>query len=108
MRFFEIALAIANTQNGLLLIEAPDAGVHYTAHATLWAMILDGAIESGIQVIATTHSTDSIYALGEAAGTRDDHAAAYLRLEKRNDETRAVEYTMPSIRVADEQNIAVA
>ena len=108
MRFFEVALALANTRNGLLLIEGPDAGVHYTAQTTLWAMILERAARSNVQVLATTHSTDSIYALAEAAGTRDDNAAAYLRLERRDDKVAAVEYTMTAIRVADRQHIAVA
>ena len=109
VRFFEIAIALANTRDGLLLIETPDAGVHYTAQDTLWAMILERATQNNVQVLATTHSTDSIYALAEATRTRhDDAAAAYLRLERRNDEVRAVEYAMEAIRVADKQNIAVA
>ena len=109
VRFFEIALALANTRDGLLLIETPDAGVHCTAQNTLWAMILERATRNNVQVLATTHSTDSIYALAEATRTRhDDAAAAYLRLERRDDEVRAVEYTMEAIRVADKQNIAVA
>ena len=107
VRFFEIALALANTRDGLLLIEEPEGGVHYTSQTTLWKVILEGATRNGVQVLATTHSTDSIYALSQAAGTVNDDAAAYLRLEERDGELRAVEYTMAAIRVADEHNIAV-
>ena len=81
---------------------------HYTAQTALWAVILESAARNSIQVLATTHSTNSIYALAQAAGTRDDNAAAYLRLERRDDKVAAVEYTMAEIRVADRQHIAVA
>ena len=108
IRFFEISLALENTRDGLLLIETPDVGVHYTGLAALWAMILEGTTRNNVQVIATTHNTDSIYALGEATRKLDNDAAAYLRLEQRNDNVRAVEYTMAEIRIANEQKIAVA
>ena len=106
MQFFMIALALANTRDGLLLIEAPDAGIHYLALATLWPMILNGANRNNVQVIATTYSTDSIYGL--AVGSREhDDDAAYVRLDRRGDEVHAVEYVMETLRVAEAQNIAI-
>lgn len=66
-RFFGIALAMTNCQNGFLLIDEFENGLHYTAQEKLWNFIVRAARELNVQVFATTHSEDCVRAFARAA-----------------------------------------
>ena len=103
----DVGLAMANTRNGLVIIENIDRSLHRSAHADLWRMVLEEAKAWTIQVIASTYSPDSIYALSRAAEPIGDEWATYIRLEDGPEGPRAVRYEMEEIRTAADQGIHV-
>ena len=79
-RFFGIALAMTNCQNGFLLIDEFENGLHYTAQEKLWRFIVRAAKELNVQVFATTHSNDCLEAFSKAANEATDVEGVVSRL----------------------------
>ena len=66
-RLLGIALALANCQNGILLIDEIENGIHYSVLPKLWDMIFTAAQEGNIQVVAATHSWDCVASFARSA-----------------------------------------
>ena len=66
-RLFGIALSLVNAKDGLLLIDEFENGMHHTVQVDVWRAIFRLARELDIQVVATSHSWDSIEAFQKAA-----------------------------------------
>lgn len=64
---FHIILALVNAKDGILLIDEFENGLHYEIQPKLWSLIFQLAEQLNVQVFATTHSRDTIYALKQAA-----------------------------------------
>jgi len=62
-----IGSALANSGNGVLLIDEIENGLHYSVQSELWRMIFETAQELDVQVFATTHSFDCIQAFQQVA-----------------------------------------
>ena len=59
-RILTIILAMVNCENGYLLIDEFENGLHYSVQEKLWEIIFYLAKRLNIQVFATTHSNDTI------------------------------------------------
>jgi AAA15 family ATPase/GTPase len=57
-RLLTIALAMVSTQNGILLIDEIDSGLHFSTLLKMWELVFKTAEKLNIQVFATTHSSD--------------------------------------------------
>ena len=108
VRMFSIALAIVSCrEDGILLIDEAENGIHYSLHSAFWNLILRSAEKRNIQVIATTHSKDCINGFAAAALACPDVAANLVRIGLRNGQLRAVGYSKDELETAAEQNIEV-
>lgn len=58
-------LTIYEHKNSVILIDEIENGLHWKTQAILWKIILTAAKENNVQIIATTHSRDTIKALSE-------------------------------------------
>jgi len=85
-RILEITLALVNAQNGILLIDEVDSGLHYKVQPDLWRLIFGIARRLNIQVFATTHSWDCIEAFQKALqqDPQGDGMLISLRTKKRS------------------------
>jgi len=104
----KIALALANAENTLLLIDEVDSGLHYSVQEQLWELIFKYAEQLNVQVFATTHSQDSIEAFTKVANKKEfEGQGQYIRLQrKRNrEEIVAVLYNEDQLETAIEQDI---
>ena len=106
-RMFGVALALANCRDGILLIDEAENGIHYSLQSKFWNMVLHAADAHNVQVLATTHSKDCINGFAAAALDCPDVNGNLIRLERRNGEIRAVEYSREELETAAEQNIEV-
>lgn len=106
-RLFGVALALANSRDGFLLIDEAENGIHYSVQRAFWKMILRTANENNVQVLATTHSGDCIRGFVQAATELEDVDGALVRLDRQNGSLSAVTYSEESLRVAAEQGIEV-
>ena len=107
IRLFALALALANSRNGFLLIDEAENGIHYSVQRDYWRMILQTAHKDNVQVIATTHSWDCVKGFARAAMETEDAEGVLVRLERDDHGMRAIEYSEDELRVAAEQGIEV-
>ena len=107
VRVFGVALALANSKNGFLVIDEAENGIHHSAQKDFWSMVLRTAQRNNVQVLATTHSWDCVAGFAQASCEYDDVDGVLVRLERNQDRIRTVEYTEADLMVAAEQRIEV-
>ena len=107
MRLFGVALALANSKNGFLLMDEAENGIHHTVQRDYWSMVLRIAAENNVQVVATTHSWDCVRGFAEAAAENDEVVGNLVRLNRGSGRVRAVEYSEEELSVVAEQGIEV-
>jgi len=62
-RSLAIALSLSSTQNGILLIDELEAGIHTTILQTVFNWLIEACRDYNVQLIATTHSLEALDAL---------------------------------------------
>ena len=107
VRLFGVALALANSQGGFLLIDEAENGIHHSVQRDFWRMVLLTAHENNVQVFATTHSWDCAAGFAQAAVGVEGVEGALVRLDSDGEHVRAVEYSERELQVAAEQGIEV-
>ena len=106
-RMFGIALSLANSSGGFLLIDEIENGIHYSKQRDFWSMVLRTAYHNNVQIIATTHSYDCIKGFAQAATENEQTEGVLLRLSRRHGSLLPVEYRKKDLLVAAENNIEV-
>ena len=107
VRLFGIALAIANSRGGFLLVDEAENGIHHTAQYELWKFVLQMADANDVQVLATTHSWDCVRGFAYAAAEIGDAEGVLVRLDRDDSGLHAVEYSEEDLKVAADQSIEV-
>ena len=107
VRLFSVALAVANSKDGFLLIDEAENGIHHSIQRDFWTMVLKAAEQNNVQVLATTHSWDCVAGFAMAATAIEEMDGALVRLDRYDDRIKAVEYTEDDLRIAAEQGIEV-
>jgi ABC-type cobalamin/Fe3+-siderophores transport system ATPase subunit len=106
-RLFIIALGLVNAQNGMLLIDEVESGLHYSAQADLWRLVLQLARELNIQVFATTHSKDCILAFNKATKELAEEDGVLIRLGRKGEDVVTTLFDEEELEIANEQSIEV-
>ena len=106
-RLFGVALALANSKDGFLLIDEVENGIHYSLQFDFWNMVMKAAHENNVQVFATTHSWDCVRGFAWAASETEEAEGVLVRLQRKNGRLRAVEYNEDDLRIVSEQGIEV-
>jgi predicted ATPase len=91
-RLFHIIVALVNAQNGILLVDEFENGLHWSIQPLIWDMVYRVAEALGVQVFATTHSRDCIAGFEQAWNKRRELGAFY-RLDLQEGSVKAKEYT---------------
>ncbi len=103
-----IILSLVNSENGCLLIDEVDNGLHYTVQKQLWSIIFKLAIKLNVQIFATTHSSDCISSFGNALKDEANIAEGrYIRLENKQGSTTYTEYDLEELKIVAAQNIEI-
>ncbi|MEO1785290.1 AAA family ATPase [Thermodesulfobium sp. 4217-1] len=76
-RYIAILCAIWASQDGYLLIDEFENGIHYTNYQRLWKIIFETSKKANCQIFATTHSKECIEAFNEA---NQENEGVYLEL----------------------------
>jgi hypothetical protein len=100
-RLLGLALSLANAQDGMVMIDEVENGIHYSVQVDTWRLIFQIAQHLNVQVFATTHSWDCIEAFQQIANADPAVEGMLHRLERRKD---------GGIRVVDisEEDLAIA
>ena len=82
-RILTLALHLALTQHGFLLIDEIENGLHWSVMPKVWRFVVETALAGRIQIFAATHSKDWVEGLAELHRTNPSLAAhvAVHRLE---------------------------
>ena len=102
-----IALALANSRDGFLVIDEAENGIHHSLQPDFWRMVLKTAHENNVQVLATTHSFDCVRGFAQAAVECEEAEGVLVRLEHGDGRLRAVEYSERNLKAAAKHGIEV-
>ena len=106
LRFYGTALALANCRGGFLLIDEVENGIHHSVQADYWRMIIATARANDVQVLATTHSWDTVKGFSKAATEDKESEGLAYRLERtKSGRLRAVDYSEEDLAVAARADI---
>ena len=100
-------LATMTTENGTVLIDEFENGLHYSALVEVWKAIDAAARDANVQVFATTHSWECVIAAQNAFAECGDGDFRLHRLERRDDEVVAITYDKEQLDAAMEFNFEV-
>ena len=106
-RLLAMRLSIVRAENGLLLIDGIDTGLHWTVMEDMWQLVIDVARRLSVQIFATTHSYDCIRGLGSLLQSRPDLDDEVSIQKLHGSPTQAACLRGDNIRVAVEQDIEV-
>lgn len=106
-RILGIALALVNAQDGVLLIDEIESGLHYTVQADMWRLIFQVAHHLNVQVFATTHSWDCIEAFQKAAVEDVAEEGLLIRLENKGSEMGVTLFNERKLTIATRDQIEV-
>ncbi len=81
-RLLSLALAFRQAKGGFLLVDAIDNGLHYSVQADVFEKLFDLSQAYDVQVFATTHSAECIYAAHQALGNLEQCDFAFCRLDR--------------------------
>ena len=108
VRLLGVALALANSRDGFLQhIDEAENGIHHAVQRDFWRMVLQTARDNNVQVLATTHGWDCVRGFAQAARELGAVDEVLVRLERRGDRIRALEYPEEELIVAARQEIEV-
>ena len=105
-RLFGVALALANSRGGFLLIDEAENGIHHSVQKNFWRMVMEAAEANDVQVLATTHSWDCVRGFSQAANELDTEGKL-VRIERDGGKAKAIEYSEEGLSVIAEQGIEV-
>ncbi len=105
VRMYSIALALANSRGGFLVIDEAENGIHHTVQAAFWRMVLRASLDNNVQVIATTHSWDCVVGFSRAATEIEEVDGLLVRLEKDDHGIKAVHYSERNLAAAADYGI---
>ena len=106
-RLLDLALALIDSANGVLLIDEIDTGLHWTVMEDLWRFVVNASRQSNVQVFATTHSYDCLKGLASLMENDADLASDVSLQKIERALPQAVTLRGEQIPVAIEQDIEV-
>lgn len=99
-RLLGIGLAITDAENGTLLIDEIENGLHYSVMTNIWKAVANLARMYSVQIFATTHSRECIQAAHEAFRESERYDFLLHRLDWVNGEIQAVTYDQEALEAA--------
>ena len=101
-RIFSLMLAIATTENGIVLMDEIENGLHHSVHVEVWRAIAEATRKFNVQIFATTHSLEMIRAAHTAFLDDESYDLRLHRLHRstRTDEMSTKAYNKFSMSAA--------
>lgn len=105
-RLFGIVLALVNAKGGMVLIDEFENGMHYTIQTDIWRWIFHLAARLEVQVVATSHSWDTVEAFQRAANETGEEGAL-IRLTRHGDAIVPAVFNRDELAIATRDQIEV-
>jgi AAA15 family ATPase/GTPase len=104
-RILNLILALVNSDNGYLLIDEFENGLHFSVQEKLWEVIFEISNKLNTQVFVTTHSNDSINAFANVLSKSTEYEGSLHRLVRINDKVKSNIFSEEEIKEASSQHI---
>jgi len=105
-RILSIILSLVNSDDGFLLIDEFENGLHYTVQEQLWDIVFNLSQKLNIQVFVTTHSEDCISGFEHALNLQKYSIDGKLiRLDNQEGTIMQVEFNADELKIANDLNI---
>ncbi|MEI7844612.1 MAG: AAA family ATPase [Chloroflexota bacterium] len=105
-RMFGLALALVNAQDGFLLVDEVESGLHYSVLPEMWSFIFQVARKLNVQVFATTHSWDCITGFQQTA-VENDQDGMLIRLVNKKGKIVPTFFDEKDLAIATREQIEV-
>jgi len=99
-RALMVILAIGAADNGVVLVDEIENGIHHSAMKSLWSVIAAAAKTFNCQFFATTHSDECIRAGHDALKDSSSYELMLYRLDRINGSIQAVKYDEEALSAA--------
>jgi len=107
-RITNLVMSIADSQDGVVLIDEIENGLHYSILKDVWKAIAKAAQEFNTQIFATTHSRECIVAAHEAFSESNEYDFRLHRLDRTKiGDIRSVTYDQESLQAAIDADFEV-
>ncbi|MDM8537865.1 AAA family ATPase, partial [Desulfobacterales bacterium HSG17] len=109
-RILRTILALVHCENGTLLIDEFENGLHWSVQVELWKIIYHLSYKLNIQIFATTHSRDTLWALQQVAlsqGYENDTRVIKLKHMPKTQNIKAVEVDINEVKQVMEQGLEI-
>jgi ABC-type Mn2+/Zn2+ transport system ATPase subunit len=91
-RCFTIGLSLVADNTDLLLIDEVGSGIHHSFQNAFWEFLIKASNTCNCQIIATTHSYETIEAFSETCNGQKIDDSSYIRLAKHDTEITAYHF----------------
>jgi AAA15 family ATPase/GTPase len=93
-------LALANSKDGIVLIDELENGFHYSILEKIWLSIVDFVESNGTQVFISTHSQECIQAALNAIENRPRLDFRLHRLDRKTDRTEVYTFEREQLKAS--------
>lgn len=107
MRIASLTLAISDAQNGIVLLDEFENGIHHTILPKIWRVMGEASRQFNTQIFATTHSYECIVAAHHAFLESGFNDFRLHRLERKRDIISAVTYDQNTLSTSIESGLEV-
>lgn len=106
-RILTVALAIASSPGGMVLVDEIENGLHYTVMEKVWQAIAAFARHYDVQIFATTHSHHCIQSACRAFAADEEEPLRLYAIGRSKGQMRAVKYSREKLVTAFEFGFGV-
>lgn len=106
-RLLALSISLIHAKGGFLIIDEIDTGFHYSIMAKMWELVVKTAVQSNIQVFATTHSSDCVKGLGVFCKQNPALKGSVAALKIERSMEKSITFTGADVLNAVEQEIEI-
>lgn len=106
-RLFSIVLAIATNENGIVLIDEIENGLHYSVIKEVWEGIARASEEFNCQIICTTHSHEFLSYVNDIIKEKNINDFSYIRLDRKDNEIEGKSFTPDLLNLALDNDMEI-
>ncbi|WP_079864358.1 AAA family ATPase [Pseudomonas aeruginosa] len=105
-KIFQIVLSLANSRDGVLLVDEFENGLHWSVQEEAWKLVFELSRALNVQVFATTHSRDCVNGF-ESAWSTDTDSGSFRRIAKDGEKVHCKEYKLELLKDSLETDVEV-
>ena len=106
-RLLSMALAFYSTQDGMILIDEIENGLHHSTLVEVWKDLLWLSHEFNVQVLATTHNLECMTAARDAFAMSGSQELSFCRLSRKEKVIVATNYPFDTLDFALDQEAEI-